>query len=72
MGKHCRSRSDTAVGSPLFAFKVFYQNLNRNGKETPNTPKIGNERVLLVRVGGSIQLIWVNLGIIIIISYDIF
>ena len=34
----------------------------------PSTSKIGNERVLLIRVGGSIRLRWVNLGTIIIIS----
>ena len=35
----------------MFAFRVFYYNLNKNVKIPPDNPKIGNELVQLIKMG---------------------
>ena len=59
LGKQWRPRSDTAIcgiwsGSPLFVYRLFYRNLNKNGKIPPNNPKIGNKLIQLIKIGKSI------------------
>ena len=64
IGKQCRSRSDATSwwGSSLFAYSCKWSiKIWKKWKIPPNTPKIRNVLVLLIRVGKSIWLKWVNL-----------
>ena len=64
IGKPCRPRSDATEraiwsGSPLFAYRMIYQNLNKN-VNTTKQPWKRNGLVKLITVGNSIQLKWNN------------
>ena len=61
IGKQCKTRSDAAErgvwsGSPLFAYRSFFLNLNKNEKYHPKTLKTEKELARLITVGNSIGL----------------
>ena len=70
IGKLCQTRSDAATcgvwsGSPLFAYRNVFQNLNKNIKKYhPATRKLEiNGLVQLIRMGQYIRHKWVKLMI---------
>ena len=64
IGKQCRPRPGAAEsgvwsGSPLFVCRMFYKKFNKNEKYHPTSLK-RNGMFLLIAVGNSIRLKWVN------------
>ena len=47
--------------STIFSYRSFYLKQNKNGKNTTDTPKIGNGLVQLIRMDWSTRYIWVKL-----------
>ena len=61
LGKQCRPRSDAAERSVYtVCFQEFLFEMKLKWKSTPDTPKIRNGLVQLIRMEKSIRQIWVN------------
>ena len=72
ISKQGRPRSDAWLGSSLFAYRNFYSKQNKNEKSTPDTSKIGNGLVLLIRMDKSSRQMWVKKTVLLLLLLLLF